>query len=895
MAVLFLKLLNMSITAGWLILAITGLRLLFKRAPRWQICLLWSAVAIRLVFPFSLKSALSLIPSAQTISPDSLYAAKPEIHSGIPAVNSLVNPVIRETLAPQAGASVNPLQVWIQLAAYIWLVGLLLLFLYATFSYWRLRRKVRASLHLEDRVWICDEIDTPFILGLVRPRIYLPSGMEGGQGALVLAHERAHLKRRDHWWKPLGFLLLSIYWFNPLSWLAYLLLCRDIEIACDEKVIRTMGKGERVLYSEALLASSIPHRSIMACPLAFGELAVKERIRSVLHYKKPAFWIILLALIASIVLVVCFLTNPRDPAPDPDGPLAVEWFNYLHLDPDPPAWPESLETSLPEYPGVTFRWTPGELTATTREGTESLYFGMPIWNTFFCDLTGDGKGELCSTVSFGSGLIDKHVLVHDYENGTQYLLWHRGIHDYDLYLKEGHLYVAMRPTMKGEILESGQLVLEEGRLTIKGRPLPLPSLDPMLTKAVDYQAFSSEVGYSEEGYQVLVDRAESRDSERQYGNVDHLTPLVRLESRADLEALTWELSAYLDFDLKGPDSVAFSKLAERYTDDFFSDHSLFLAYLIAGSSADRFEMRDAFIEGGRLNLAIRQRQAEAGDGILSGWLLILEVKKSDSADCLAYDAYIAESVWPEDVWPAGGGRQALSYRYQGQGLADMATLRLFDSGDFILSLSPLSSYLAYGQYVIEGERLVLKTADGHSTYVFHKQAQGWSFSADQSSTLFASLSSLTEGSLFRLKERGPRDFRTLSDWWGEWNPGKEESASLLLTLYRYRDAVPSQLTQVVVKDEEKREDCFRRLLDLEILEVESPKVKQNGRLLELQFFNEANEPLLFLAFQVLDDQPDNLYINGDFLPPEETRPERTFLVTDGEGWGLYRELMELLD
>ncbi len=718
MAVLFLKLLNMSMTAGWLILAIAGLRLLLKKAPRWQVCLLWSAVAIRLAFPFSLKSIFSLIPSTQTISPDILQAAEPEIHSGIPAVNSLVNPFIRENLAPQAGASVNPLQVWIQLAAYIWLVGLLLLFLYATFSYWQLRRKVRASLHLEDRVWICDEIDTPFILGLVRPRIYLPSGMEGGQGALVLAHERAHLERRDHWWKPLGFLLLSLYWFNPLSWLAYLLLCRDIEIACDEKVIRTMGKRERILYSEALLASSIPHRSILVCPLAFGELAVKERIRSVLHYKKPAFWIILLALIASIVLVVCFLTNPRDPAPDPDGPLAVEWFNYLHLDPDPPAWPESLETSLPEYPGVTFRWTPGELTATTREGTESLYSGMPIWNTFFCDLTGDGKQELCSTISFGSGLIDNHVLIYDYQNRTQYLLWHRGIHDYDLYLEEGHLYAAMRPTLEEEILESGQLVLEEGRLTIKGRPLPLPSVDPTL---------------------------------------------------------------------------------------------------------------------------------------------------------------------------------ALSYHYQGQDLADMATLQLFDSGDFILSLSPLSSYLAYGQYVIEGDLLVLKTADSQYTYVFHKQAQGWSFSADLSSPLFASLSNLTEGSFFRLTERGPKDFRTLSDWWEEWNPGKEESAGLLLTLYRYRDAVPSKLTQVSIKDEEKREDCFRRLLDLEIVEVESPKVNQNGRLLELQFFNKANEPLLFLAFQVLDDQPDNLYINGDFLSLEETIPEMTFLVTDGEGWGLYKELTELLD
>ncbi|NLA95797.1 MAG: transcriptional regulator, partial [Clostridiaceae bacterium] len=289
MASLFLKFLNMSITAGWLILAVTGLRLLLKKAPKWQVCLLWSVVGIRLVFPFSLKSALSLIPSAQTVSPDILYSADPGIQSGIPAFNSWVNPVISETFIQSAGASVNPLQVWTQVAAYIWLAGMVLLLLYTAFSYGRLKRKVRASIGLEDRVFICDEIDMPFILGLFKPRIYLPSGLGEDQQALIMAHERAHLERRDHWWKPLGFLLLTLYWFNPLSWLAYILLCRDIEMACDEKVVRDLGKEGRLEYSQTLLASSIPHRAIMACPLAFGEVAVKERIRSVLHYKKPAF------------------------------------------------------------------------------------------------------------------------------------------------------------------------------------------------------------------------------------------------------------------------------------------------------------------------------------------------------------------------------------------------------------------------------------------------------------------------------------------------------------------------------------------------------------------------------------------------------------------------------
>ncbi|MBQ8893275.1 MAG: hypothetical protein IJ043_02570 [Clostridia bacterium] len=314
---LFLKILNMSITAGWLVLAVVLVRALLKKAPKALTCLLWGLVALRLICPFSIESVWSLIPSAETVPGEILYTNEPAIHSGIDSLNAVINPVLEQRLTPQPWNSVNPAQVAVFVAMWVWLAGMLAMAAYALISYWRLRRRVRASLPLEGNIFLCDGIDTPFILGFFKPRIYLPSAMDGEQREYVLAHEQAHLRRRDHWWKHFGFALLAIHWFNPLIWMAYILLCRDIELACDEKVIKTMETAEKKGYSEALLACSMPRRSIAACPLAFGEVGVKQRIRSVLHYKKPAFWLFLLAAVACVAVAVFFLT---DPLPEKDLP-----------------------------------------------------------------------------------------------------------------------------------------------------------------------------------------------------------------------------------------------------------------------------------------------------------------------------------------------------------------------------------------------------------------------------------------------------------------------------------------------------------------------------------------------------------------------------------------------
>ena len=311
MAAVFLKLLNLSISASWLVLAVLVLRLISKRSPKWVNVLLWGIVALRLVLPFSIESALSLIPSAETVSPAAVqFAPAPTITSGVSVIDNAVNSSLSEHFAAVPTASVNPLYVWTEIAGWVWLIGLGAMLLYALVSYLRLRRRVSVSLPIQDHIYLCDAISSPFILGVVKPHIYLPSGLDEVQRQNVLAHEQAHLARRDHWWKPLGFVLLAVYWFNPVLWLAYTLLCRDIELACDERVIRTMDESAVKTYSTVLLACSMPRKAVITCPLAFGEVGVKERVRNALHYKKPAFWVIAASVTVCIVVAVCFLTNP---------------------------------------------------------------------------------------------------------------------------------------------------------------------------------------------------------------------------------------------------------------------------------------------------------------------------------------------------------------------------------------------------------------------------------------------------------------------------------------------------------------------------------------------------------------------------------------------------------
>ena len=354
MSGIFLKLLNLSISASWLVLVVLALRLVLKRAPKWVNVLLWGMVALRLMLPFSIESALSLIPSAETLSPEVVrFNPAPTITSGVEFIDNAVNPSLSESFAAAPLASVNPLYVWTYLAGWVWLIGLAAMLLYALVSYLRLRRRVSASIPLRENIYVCDEVPSPFILGIVHPRIYLPSALDEAQRGSVLSHERAHLARRDHWWKPLGFALLAVYWFNPLLWLAYTLLCRDIELACDERVLRGMDAGQVKAYSSALLACSVPRRMIAACPLAFGEVGVGARVKNALRYKKPAFWVIAASVIVCIVVAVCFLTNPRT---DTDAAGLVGFYReqvtYADVTDESGAQPSSVQLTAEETDAV---------------------------------------------------------------------------------------------------------------------------------------------------------------------------------------------------------------------------------------------------------------------------------------------------------------------------------------------------------------------------------------------------------------------------------------------------------------------------------------------------------------------------------------------------------------
>lgn len=314
----FVKLANMSVAAGWLILAVLVLRLVLKRAPRWITCLLWALVAVRLVCPISLQSPVSAYqvatPAAVQDSGGVEYfqyvhadGDKPSIQLDVEAIRPAeITPAQQDTAADTSHTVTRYLPPYVT----IWLAVGGALLLYALASTVRLRYRVREAMCLRENIWLCDAVTSPFLLGILRPRIYLPSGMDEGQMDYVLAHEQAHLRRCDHIWKPLGYLLLAIHWFNPLVWVAYWLFCRDIETACDERVVRSLTTEEKKAYSNALLACSQGRRMVLACPVAFGEEGVKGRIKAVLNYKKPAFWVIAAAVIACVAVAACFLTDP---------------------------------------------------------------------------------------------------------------------------------------------------------------------------------------------------------------------------------------------------------------------------------------------------------------------------------------------------------------------------------------------------------------------------------------------------------------------------------------------------------------------------------------------------------------------------------------------------------
>lgn len=414
----FLKLVNLSISASWLILAVLVLRIVLKKAPKWVMPLLWGVVALRLVCLFSIESALSLIPSAETIPSEIVTETREPVLYEQATLDIVTNPTLPSAAEVPVGVSRQQAQVDFNIYSVLWLAGMAALLVHALVSAGKLKRKLATAILLRDNIYESEFVDSPFVFGVVKPNIYLPMHMDEGTAAYVIAHEHAHLARRDHWWKVLGYLVLALHWFNPLVWVAYILFCRDIELACDEKVVKGLDGAARADYSQALLSCAAPKRAVAACPLAFGEGNIKMRVKSALHYKKPAFWVAAAAVLAVVIVAVCFLTNPKSER----GSLV--WAQKLNA-----ADVASIELYVPaegkarQYKklGTEEMAQAVELINSSRgtyiEKPETVYGGLPVWFLLTMD---DGTVHAVGSVVGHYLIIDGDTFDADVENQAEW-------------------------------------------------------------------------------------------------------------------------------------------------------------------------------------------------------------------------------------------------------------------------------------------------------------------------------------------------------------------------------------------------------------------------------------------------------------------------------------------
>ena len=414
----FLKLVNLSISASWLILAVLVLRVVLKKAPKWVMPLLWGVVALRLVCLFSIESALSLIPSAETIPSEIVTETREPVLYEQATLDIVTNPTLPSAAEVPVGVSRQQAQVDFNIYSVLWLAGMAALLVHALVSAGKLKKKLATAILLRDNIYESEFVDSPFVFGVVQPNIYLPMHMDEGTAAHVIAHERAHLARRDHWWKVLGYLVLALHWFNPLVWVAYILFCRDIELACDEKVVKGLDGAARADYSQALLSCAAPKRAVAACPLAFGEGNIKTRVKSALHYKKPAFWVAAVAVLAVVIVAVCFLTNPKSER----GSLV--WAQKLNA-----ADVASIELYVPaEGKARQYKKLDTEEMAqavelinssrgTYIEKPETVYGGLPVW---FLLTMADGTVHAVGSVVGHYLIIDGDTFDADVENQAEW-------------------------------------------------------------------------------------------------------------------------------------------------------------------------------------------------------------------------------------------------------------------------------------------------------------------------------------------------------------------------------------------------------------------------------------------------------------------------------------------
>lgn len=734
MSELFLQFLNMSITAGWVVTGVLILRFCFRRAPKWISVLLWGLVAVRLLLPFSIESALSLLPSGETVPGEILQAEKPAIQSGIPSVNAVVNPFLQESFAPTPENSVNPMQVVTEIAAWVWIVGVAGMMLYFFVSVFLLKRKLREAVLVKENIWACDGVDTPFLLGLFRPRIYLPSFLAEEDAAFVIAHETAHLKRKDHLWKPLGFLLLAVYWFHPLLWVGYILLCKDIELACDEKVLAELGEESKKPYSNALINCSAPRRMISACPLAFGENGVKSRVKSILHYKKPALWILIGAILVTSFAAVWFLTDPLKEE------NVIAWEEIPGMDYEK----EEALLELKSFPGVTFRCSSSELIALTEEGEKVILNDqfMVINGVYFTDLNGDEVPEICVSMMVGSGIIRNVVKVYDYAAGELYSLVDPPSDYCSLCEENDRLLVRYPVRLSGEFLTAPQFLTA---------PLVLEERDGKLCLVMKGQSIDGEASFEESG-----EKHPNEESSEKVPLDESIVTWFGWQDLAYVSDIALEEYPGRTFTVKSGDEI--------YVVNKYEEKLLFRATQIAGAyfmdldGDGRRELLIRYTKENRTGSYVgvydlyRDKKYDLGaEGRISYWL----EEQNGSLYLTASPWYTEPPVW---IWGTPvlfeSGRvgmvDAVAIGEDGTSFAVDRTLIkttkdaydtmypsiwLREDGTFTMNYSAVSSYVGGGTYTLENGQLVLNTSDGKYTYRFDVVGDKLVYREEGSSTM----------------------------------------------------------------------------------------------------------------------------------------------------------------
>ena len=703
MTAFFLKVLNMGIAALWLILAASLARLLLSKAPKWILCTLWALVAFRLICPFSLESSLSLVPSGETIPAGIAMTKIPTIHSGIPTVNHAVNPVVAEAFTPGAGDSANPLQIVLPILTVCWLFGVAVMLAYALLRYWQIKKAVSASLPIGEGVLACDEVRSPFILGVFRPRIYVSSSLRGPDLEYVILHERTHLARHDHWWKPMGYLLLAVYWFHPLCWLAYVLFCRDLEMACDERVIRNMDREGVAAYSQALLDCSVPRRIIAACPLAFGENGVKQRIQSILNYKKPTFWVIVAAVAVCIAVAVCFLTNPKTLRVSFEN-IQISWARTLDQRDEEPVARELTPSELDDLREYLAALTVGKEDRDLAGFTPlySLTVYSPQMGQFMAagyDLAGKNVTlfvqeryyrvddadfseylrSLCAESANAKQTAEKEEsgdFSETAENEVETLRRKypeyfdlpagKGLEVYVWQMSEGSYSCGLLPgtnrnktdqelwSLKGTSIDEMRTILstydvrEEDILIIPFHN-PISSyfymIDDVYNEMLRERFFARETWPTKLAYANFTDSGKIIASSLNgammvISSVRHL-PVYKLDTKAELEQFRASFENTLTLDQSYDEVPSFNAVTAGYDDAFFSGHALVLAYVSASSGSYRFGVRGVSVNDGAFSMRVVQISApESFTEDMAGWFVMVEIPDSELDSCTSFDAWL---------------------------------------------------------------------------------------------------------------------------------------------------------------------------------------------------------------------------------------------------------------